>query len=197
MKIKTVKSAYENHKGRAKNSNIGFSLTFDQWKNIWEKALGPNWFEKRGTKSHNYCMARNKDKGPYKIGNVSIKTMSENSREAHLGKPKSKKHCENIRKTKLGIKLSLETRKKMSLSRIGNKNSLGFRHSEKTKSLWSKQRKGKTSNKGYKHTEEWKVAASKRHKGNNYTLGRKISKAHIAALRAGHKRHFDKLRNAA
>lgn len=63
---------------RAKQRGIGWELTFDQWFGIWTDS--GHW-ERRGRKAGCYCMARNGDKGPYAVGNVSIVTVEQNHSE--------------------------------------------------------------------------------------------------------------------
>lgn len=70
---------------------------------------------------------------------------------------------EKISQAKLGKKMSLETRKKMSLSRIG------------------------TTHIGAVHTEEFKEKMRVRMIGNKYTLGRKLSEDHREKLRIARK----------
>lgn len=64
------------------------------------------------------------------------------------GRVTSEKTKELIRQAKLGTKLSVETRRKMSLARIGNQNAKGFKHTQET---IDKVRK---ANLGRKLTEE-------------------------------------------
>lgn len=67
-----------------------------------------------------------------------------------------------------GKKHSDETRKKMSLQRIGNKNRLGKKHSEETKIKFSKQRKGRIrpgKPESFKHKEKTKIKIAKSHTG--------------------------------
>jgi len=49
-------------------------------------------------------------------------------------------------KSRLGVKLSKETRKKVGLAQLGNKKALGLKHSEETKNII------RNANKGNKHT---------------------------------------------
>ena len=69
------------HKKGASCRGIDFELSLSQWKSIWKKALGDNWFSMRGTASGKYVMARLRDRGPYAVGNVKIILHSDNVRE--------------------------------------------------------------------------------------------------------------------
>jgi hypothetical protein len=75
--------AYFAHKHGAKQRGIGFHLTFYEWLTIWECSRHLN---ERGGRSadaaDSYVMARFNDAGDYKLGNVKIITLSENSKEA-------------------------------------------------------------------------------------------------------------------
>lgn len=62
----------------AKQRGIKWQLMFDQWWKIWDQS--EKW-KKRGRKKGQYCMARNKDRGTYAIGNVSIISSSKNSKD--------------------------------------------------------------------------------------------------------------------
>jgi hypothetical protein len=55
--------------------NIEWKLEPLEWWMIW--STSGKW-EQRGRESHQYCMARPYDKGPYEIGNVIIITNAEN-----------------------------------------------------------------------------------------------------------------------
>lgn len=75
-----------------------------------------------------------------------------------------------------GYKHSEESRKRMSASRIGNKNGLGKKRSEETRQKLSLALKGKVPhNKGIPHSEETRRKIGLVHKGNKYTLGFKYS----------------------
>lgn len=69
---------YKAHRGNAAYRGIKFRLTFKQWWSIW--TASKQW-EARGRNRLNYVMTRKLDKGDYAIGNVEIKTASENHKE--------------------------------------------------------------------------------------------------------------------
>ena len=57
---------------------IAWEITFPEWLSVW---LESGKFEQRGVGVGSYCMARHGDAGPYKVGNVSIQTCVQNSRD--------------------------------------------------------------------------------------------------------------------
>ena len=67
--------------------------------------------------------------------------------EFFANKPKHTKESKlKMSKSRIGMKLSKETRKKVGLAQIGNKKALGLKHSQETKN------KIRNANKGNKHT---------------------------------------------
>src|ERR1700735_4557071 len=73
-----AKEVYKRQVYRAKERNIEFNFSYEEWVKWWENNLGPDWLQKRGIRSGQYCMARFKDKGPYSIENVECITNNEN-----------------------------------------------------------------------------------------------------------------------
>lgn len=71
-------SRYLYQRTAAGKRGIGWEITFPEWLSIWMES--GHW-EQRGVGIGTYCMSRHRDIGPYKVGNVSIKTNVENSRE--------------------------------------------------------------------------------------------------------------------
>lgn len=78
--------------------------------------------------------------------------------------------------SRLGCKANMETRRKLSMVRIGNKNALGYRHTEETKrkiaeasrrKVWSDESREKlsASRKGQRLTEETRRKLSEARKG--------------------------------
>jgi len=57
---------------------IGWDLTFAQWWGIWEQ-----YYHLRGPGKNGLCMAREKDEGPYSVGNVYLTTNLGNLRDYH------------------------------------------------------------------------------------------------------------------
>ncbi len=76
--LKKYKTQYYN----AKTRNIPFEITFEEWCNIW---ISSGKWDQRGKGANKYVMARHNDIGPYKVGNVSIKSQEQNTHEANAG----------------------------------------------------------------------------------------------------------------
>lgn len=74
-----LRVGWRNHRGRAETYGIPFLLSFEQWLRIWHES--GHLFE-RGSRKHQYVMARHGDSGPYAIGNVKIIPVEENMSEA-------------------------------------------------------------------------------------------------------------------
>ena len=70
---------YRTHKNGAKQRNIPFLLTFEEWWNIWDQS--GHW-EERGPKKGQFVMSRYGDKGPYAVGNVFIQSQRGNHYDA-------------------------------------------------------------------------------------------------------------------
>lgn len=62
----------------AKKRGIAWEITFPEWMAAWT-ASGV--MEQRGKGRLCFCMARHGDEGPYRVGNISIKSIVENSSE--------------------------------------------------------------------------------------------------------------------
>lgn len=62
----------------ALHMSIGFTLTYWEWKKIWDDS---GFFNKRGRDKNGYCMARKLGKGFYEIGNVDIIHTPQNTSE--------------------------------------------------------------------------------------------------------------------
>lgn len=74
----TPASRYLRQRQGAYERGVGWEITFIEWLTIWRES--GKW-DQRGTGKKGYCMARNGDVGPYKIGNVSIQPSTQNSRD--------------------------------------------------------------------------------------------------------------------
>ena len=78
---RTRRQAFGLQKSMAKQRGIEWLLTFDEWWEIW----APRW-DNRGRRSGQMVMCRNRDKGPYCVGNVRIDTANANHAEYHAMK---------------------------------------------------------------------------------------------------------------
>lgn len=74
----TPKGKYQRHKANATRRGVAFSLTFEEWWDLWESS--GRW-GRRGNKKGQYCMARNGDLGAYEVGNVRIVKHETNTAE--------------------------------------------------------------------------------------------------------------------
>ena len=89
MDLELAKFRWHQQKAQAKNRKdkngdpIVWKLSFDEWITIW---LDSGHWEQRGVGPGKYCMSRINDIGNYEVGNVKIKTMSENVIEGQLGR---------------------------------------------------------------------------------------------------------------
>jgi hypothetical protein len=75
---------YWTHRSNAQKRGIPFELSFKQWCVLWNES--GKW-EKRGTRSEQYCMARRGDKGAYEIRNVIICRNRDNRAERNRNYP--------------------------------------------------------------------------------------------------------------
>ena len=72
--------AYHQQRWNAAQRGIGWEITFPEWVALWVES--GHWSE-RGAHQGGYVMARHKDLGPYKLGNVSIETHEKNISDGH------------------------------------------------------------------------------------------------------------------
>lgn len=85
--------AFKMQTKNARMRGIEFRLTLKEWWEIWSSS---GKFAERGRFKNAYVMSRIEDIGCYEVGNVVIKTLAENSREAVLqwaGKKKKLPRC--------------------------------------------------------------------------------------------------------
>jgi hypothetical protein len=71
--------AYKSQKQQARTRGIEFHMTLAEWSGVW---MDSGKWQERGIGGKGYVMSRFGDIGPYAVGNVEIKTGSENAREA-------------------------------------------------------------------------------------------------------------------
>lgn len=76
--LRNPRSAYSAHRNGAKEREIPFEMTFDEWWTIWK-----DYFHMRGRGANDLCMARKGDEGPYAVGNVYLTTKLGNSVDYH------------------------------------------------------------------------------------------------------------------
>jgi hypothetical protein len=76
-------SRYQMQKKAAKKRGIGWEITLAEWVALWNDS--GKW-ALRGVRKGCYCMARNGDVGPYKVGNVAIVLCAVNHRERPAAK---------------------------------------------------------------------------------------------------------------
>jgi hypothetical protein len=69
---------YRMQEKAAKKRGIGWEITLAEWVKLWNDS--GKW-ALRGVRKGCYCMARNADVGPYKVGNVAIVLCSVNHRD--------------------------------------------------------------------------------------------------------------------
>jgi hypothetical protein len=104
--FKRARDAYNAQKAGARrrkdrNGNpIEWLFTPDEWLDLWLKS--GKWHQ-RGCRRGQYVMARFGDVGPYAPWNVEIKTVGENNREAHKGRPPANKGKTMSEETKAKI----------------------------------------------------------------------------------------------
>lgn len=73
--------AYQSHKASAQARGIEFTLSFDEWCEVWGDK-----FALRGRQKGQLNMCRARDEGGYTLGNVRIATIKENMQESSVVK---------------------------------------------------------------------------------------------------------------
>jgi len=138
MSMTTVKNKYHVHKAGAKRRDIPFTLTFEEWTNIW--FTSGKW-EQRGWGADKYCMCRYGDKGAYEVGNVYIATNRDNGILANTGR----KHTDEMKfksgASSRGKKQSPEHIAKRAAALVGKPSGM------KGKVAWNKGITGSTRSK--------------------------------------------------
>jgi hypothetical protein len=76
--LRDPRQAFSTQRNGAKEREIEWSMTFDEWWEIWKP-----YYHMRGQGTNDLCMARNGDVGPYKVGNVYLTTKLGNSHDYH------------------------------------------------------------------------------------------------------------------
>lgn len=75
-----INVAYLDQKKRALHRGLEWHFTYESWVNWWLRHLGPDWFQLRGVRKYDFCMARKGDSGHYTEDNVERITNGENGR---------------------------------------------------------------------------------------------------------------------
>lgn len=92
---KLARQQFQEQRRNSHNRGIEWKLTMWDWWCIWRDS--GHW-EQRGRNLGQYVMARERDEGPYAVGNVAIITKSENSAYSRDGtlKERDRKRAEGI-----------------------------------------------------------------------------------------------------
>jgi len=94
LKLKQMKKAYSRQKSNAKQRNIQWLFTFEEWMYKW---LESGKWEQRGRQKHQYVMCRYRDEGAYSYFNTKIDTADNNNKEANYYKWKDHEYVEKVR----------------------------------------------------------------------------------------------------
>lgn len=116
--LKKARLQYLHQSYQAKKRNVSWEIGFDEWLNWW---ISTGHYHERGRKSHEYCMSRYNDTGPYKIGNIFCQTVAQNTRDAHLGVRKSEDVKKKISDSLKGHSVSDEVKMKLKECNLGKK----------------------------------------------------------------------------
>jgi hypothetical protein len=115
-RLSKLRSDFFTQRATSKDRGIDFTLSFSEWLGIW---IASGKLLRRGRQCGQYVMARNGDRGPYALGNITIITHSENVRQFQLGKIASPETCRRISAACVGKPKSPEHRAKLSLALRG------------------------------------------------------------------------------
>lgn len=91
--LKSPQRKYQEHKEHSKARGVEFTLTFEQWWEIWDKS---GFWSKRGRRKGQYCMHRIADRGGYTPGNVYIAKSEANSYACAITKLHHKPHPDDL-----------------------------------------------------------------------------------------------------
>jgi hypothetical protein len=80
-------TAFKRQKHSAAKRGIQFEMNFGQWLTVWHES---GKLSERGRRKGQYVMSRKMDAGPYAVGNVEIKTCSENVKEVRSREAQAK-----------------------------------------------------------------------------------------------------------
>lgn len=183
----------------ARERGIGWLMSYDQWVWWWEKKLGPDWFELRGNRRDQYCMARRGDKGPYALWNIDCITNAQNHKDAFKnGKYPKGEDCVNSKLTNtqvIAIYLSEPDEERMLAKKYNT--SLRYINSIKNKRIWTHLVQGlpsakfKGSLKGEEHVNAKLTAEIVRQiylaKGGLHEIGRRfgVDASNVRRIKTG------------
>jgi hypothetical protein len=135
--VESYYSKYKQHKysGYGRVDKLGvkieFKLSFEEWLEIW---VNSGHISERGKTKDSYVMARKGDIGHYEVGNVEIKSASDNLSEGQIGRvylpeSKLKEYQTKLERGTLkggrpvGYKVTEETKEKIRQANTGSKRS--------------------------------------------------------------------------
>lgn len=102
---------YSAAKGAAKQRDVPFLLSFDQWWSIW---IQSGHWDERGQHRGTYCMSRYGDLGFYEIGNVFIQETTKNVSQAQKNKIQPQSMKDRLKEVNLHKIMPIDIRKKIS-----------------------------------------------------------------------------------
>jgi hypothetical protein len=79
MNIILAKRRFNEQRNIARQRDIQFLLSFNEWVTIWNNS---GYWDQRGRGVGKYCMSRKGDTGPYSIDNVFIQLSTQNTKDA-------------------------------------------------------------------------------------------------------------------
>lgn len=82
--VRKLKRAYFYHRGNARQRNVPFLFTFEEWMDVWVKS---GCLDERGARKGGFVMARIGDIGPYSKDNVKIIKHEDNCAERFAHTP--------------------------------------------------------------------------------------------------------------
>lgn len=91
-------AGYYSQLRNANSRGIGWEITFPEWWRVWQES--GHW-NQRGRGKANYCMSRDKDEGPYRVGNVKIITNLQNTSSGQTKFARHEKQRDELGLTRL------------------------------------------------------------------------------------------------
>jgi len=87
MKLTKAKQRYSSQRSRAKDRNIPFNLTFQEWYQWWLSNGVDKDISNGPYSSTTLCMCRFNDVGPYELTNIYCDTVSNNATRPGTANP--------------------------------------------------------------------------------------------------------------